>query len=264
MDPQHRVFLECAWEALEDAGYDPERFRRPGRRSSPAPAPAPTCCPTCCPNPRSCCRGRRRSRCCSLNDRDFLATRVSYKLEPAGAERACRPPARPRWWRSTWPARACSPASATWRSPAASSIGAPLEQRLPLPGGEHRFARRPLPRLRRRRPAARSTGNGAGVVVLKRLADALADGDPIHAVILGSAVNNDGSAKVGFTAPSVEGQAEAIAEGLLMAGVDAGHHRLRRGARQRHAARRSDRGRGAAPGLRAGRARAAASAPWAR
>ena len=51
-------------------------------------------------------------------------------------------------------------------------------------------------------------GNGCGIVVLKRLADALADGDTIYAVIRGSAVNNDGSAKVGFTAPSVEGQAD--------------------------------------------------------
>jgi acyl transferase domain-containing protein len=62
-------------------------------------------------------------------------------------------------------------------------------------------------------------GNGCGVVVLRRLADALADRDRIYAVIRGSAVNNDGAAKVGFTAPSVEGQAEVISESLLMAGV---------------------------------------------
>ena len=55
-------------------------------------------------------------------------------------------------------------------------------------------------------------GNGVGIVVLKRLEDALADGDTIHAVISGSAINNDGSLKVGYTAPSVEGQAEVIAE----------------------------------------------------
>ena len=56
-------------------------------------------------------------------------------------------------------------------------------------------------------------GSGAGVVVLKRLTDALADGDPIRAVILGSAVNNDGGRKVGFTAPSVDGQAAVIGRG---------------------------------------------------
>ncbi len=70
------------------------------------------------------------------------------------------------------------------------------------------------------RAAGTVNGSGVGVVVLKRLADALADGDAIRAVILGSAVNNDGSAKVGFTAPSVEGQSEVIAEALLMAGVE--------------------------------------------
>ncbi|MEM9493335.1 MAG: type I polyketide synthase, partial [Myxococcota bacterium] len=64
-------------------------------------------------------------------------------------------------------------------------------------------------------------GTGAGVVVLRRLADALADGDHIHAVIRGSAVNNDGATRVGYTAPGVDGQAEVIAEALANAGLDA-------------------------------------------
>ena len=62
-------------------------------------------------------------------------------------------------------------------------------------------------------------GNGAGVVVLKRAEDALADGDTIHAIIRGSAINNDGAGKVGYTAPSVEGQETVIAEALAVAGV---------------------------------------------
>src|SRR5205807_232355 len=62
-------------------------------------------------------------------------------------------------------------------------------------------------------------GNGAGVVALKRLADALADCDPIRAVVIGTAINNDGSAKAGFAAPSVDGQASAIREALAIAGV---------------------------------------------
>ena len=65
-------------------------------------------------------------------------------------------------------------------------------------------------------------GNGAGLVLLKRLPDALADNDPIVAVVKGSAINNDGSLKVGYTAPSVDGQAAVIAEALAMADVDAG------------------------------------------
>ncbi|NOJ99326.1 polyketide synthase, partial [Corallococcus coralloides] len=64
-------------------------------------------------------------------------------------------------------------------------------------------------------------GSGVGVVALKRLEDALRDGDTVHAVIKGSAANNDGAAKVGFTAPSVDGQAEVIRTAQLIAGVSA-------------------------------------------
>src|SRR5690606_40455505 len=62
-------------------------------------------------------------------------------------------------------------------------------------------------------------GDGAAVVVLKRLSDAVADGDVIHAVILGSAINNDGSSKASFTAPSVDGQARVISAALAASGV---------------------------------------------
>ena len=80
-----------------------------------------------------------------------------------------------------------------------------------------------------------SFGNGVGVVVLKRLADALADGDTIHAVIRGSAINNDGALKVGYTAPSVDGQADGDRRRRWRAaGVDADDDRLRRGPRHRH------------------------------
>ena len=63
-------------------------------------------------------------------------------------------------------------------------------------------------------------GNGVGIIVLKRLSDAIRDGDTIHAVIKGSAINNDGSQKVGFTAPSIQGQAAVIEEALTLSGVD--------------------------------------------
>src|SRR5208283_5384539 len=63
--------------------------------------------------------------------------------------------------------------------------------------------------------------SGLGIVVLRRLEDALEDHDHIHAVILGSAINNDGARKVGYLAPSVEGQAEVISEALEFAGVSA-------------------------------------------
>ena len=63
-------------------------------------------------------------------------------------------------------------------------------------------------------------GDGVGIVILKRLADAIADGDCIHAVIKGSAINNDGSAKIGYTAPSIDGQAKVIAEALAISGIE--------------------------------------------
>jgi acyl transferase domain-containing protein/acyl carrier protein len=72
------------------------------------------------------------------------------------------------------------------------------------------------------RAAGTISGSGAGIVVMKRLADAVADGDTIHAVIKGSAINNDGSAKVGYTAPSVEGQAQAILAAQMVADVEPG------------------------------------------
>src|SRR5205085_6908376 len=64
-------------------------------------------------------------------------------------------------------------------------------------------------------------GNGIGIVVLKRLEDAIADGDNIYAVIKGSAINNDGSLKIGYTAPSIDGQRAVIAEALSVSGVEA-------------------------------------------
>lgn len=63
-------------------------------------------------------------------------------------------------------------------------------------------------------------GNGIGIVVLKRLSEALADGDHIHAVIKGAAINNDGSGKVGYTAPSIKGQAQVIAMAQAVAGIE--------------------------------------------
>ncbi|HBL29310.1 MAG TPA: hypothetical protein DD490_20965, partial [Acidobacteria bacterium] len=62
-------------------------------------------------------------------------------------------------------------------------------------------------------------GSGAGVVVLKRLADALAEGDTIHAVLKGFATNNDGSFKMGFTAPGIEGQIQVVAMAQAVAGI---------------------------------------------
>ena len=87
-----------------------------------------------------------------------LATRVSYKLEPARAEHdRADAPARPRWWRSTWPARACSTSECDMALAGGVSISVPQRRGYLLPGGRDPLAGRPLPGLRRRGAAARSS-----------------------------------------------------------------------------------------------------------
>ena len=94
-------------------------------------------------------------------------------------------------------------------------------------------------------------GNGVGAVVLRRLSDAVADGDAIHAVVKGWAVNNDGAAKASYAAPSLEGQADVIAARARACRRERRHDHLRRGARHRHADRRPDRDRRATKAFRA-------------
>jgi acyl transferase domain-containing protein/acyl carrier protein len=217
MDPQHRVLLECAWEALEDAGCAPERG---GARAAVfvGSGTSSYLLSNLLPNAEEL-RQAGTLQVLILNDRDFAATRLSYKLNLRGP--------------STLVQTACSTALMAVHMACQSllagesdlavaggvSIGAPVvegylyqEGSISSPDGHCRSfdagAGGSVP------------GTGAGVVVLKRLADALAAGDTVHAVILGSAANNDGSAKVGFTAPSIEGQAEVIAEALLMSGIE--------------------------------------------
>ena len=152
-------------------------------------------------------------------DEDFLATRVSYKLNlrgPSvdGADRVLDVARR-------GPSRLPEPVEHECDMALAGgvSVGVPVvsgylhqEGGILSPDGHCRAFDADA--------QARSPGHGVGVVVLKRLADAIADGDTIHAVIRGTAINNDGSAKVGYTAPSVDGQAEVIALAQASAGVE--------------------------------------------
>ena len=217
MDPQHRVFLECAWEALEDAACDPDRY--PGRIGVWAGSGASSyLISNLLPN-----QERLESfgslQVLLLNDRDFLATRASYELNLRGPSVSVQ--------------TACSTSLVAVHMASQSLLGGECD--LALAGGvsissplrtgylyQEGSVMSPDGCCRAFDASASGAveGNGCGVVALKRLADAVADGDRIYAVIRGSAVNNDGSAKVGFTAPSVEGQAEVISEALLMSGVE--------------------------------------------
>ncbi|BDA68747.1 beta-ketoacyl synthase [Calothrix sp. PCC 7716] len=215
-DPQHRLFLECAWEALENAGYDSTRYTsRIGVYAGAS-----------LNNYYSVDLNRDRlgsAQCYQTvigNDKDFLTTRVSYKLNLTGPSITIQ--------------TACSTSLVATTLACQSLLNYQCD--MALAGGvsihvpqktgylyEQGGTLSSDGRCRAFDAKAQGTtiGNGVGVVVLKRLSDALADGDCIYAVIKGSAINNDGSGKVGYTAPSVNGQAEVIVEAMMLAGVEA-------------------------------------------
>ncbi len=217
MDPQHRLFLECAWAALEGAGYDAESYA--GRIGVYAGAGFNTYLFNLFSNPDFIARvGYFQTM--MQNSSDHLTTLVSYKLNLRGP--------------SVTVQTACSTSLVAVHLACQSLLNG--ESDMALAGGVSLTIPQQIGYLYMEggivspdghcRPfdeRARGTvgASGVAVVLLKRLADALADGDHVHAVIRGTAVNNDGSAKVGYTAPSIEGQTEVIAEALAMAGVEA-------------------------------------------
>ncbi len=218
MDPQQRVFLECAWEALEDAGYDP--LAAPGEVGVFAGSTLSTYLLFNLARSRRVVAASDPLQLIVGNAGDSLTTRVSYKLNLRGPSHTVQ--------------CACSTSLVAVHLACRSLLEEECD--MALAGGVsihvngaagYRFLEgsilSPDGRCRPFDAAAQGTlfASGVGIVVLKRLADALADGDTVRAVILGSAVNNDGAAKVGFTAPSVDGQARVIAEALAVAGVDA-------------------------------------------
>ena len=223
MDPQQRVFLECAWEAMEDAGYHAESYQQPVGVF--AGVGQNTYLLNLYSNPRfgSLTNGLHGNSVTGYqvmigNDKDFLPTRVSYKLNLHGP--------------SVNVQTACSTSLVAIHMARQSLLNG--ECSMALAGGvtvnlmqkygyyfEDGGVASPDGHCRAFDAAAGGTvgGNGVGIVVLKRLEDALTDGDTIHAVIKGSAINNDGSNKVGFTAPSVEGQRDVILQALAAAEV---------------------------------------------
>jgi acyl transferase domain-containing protein len=215
MDPQHRVFLECAWEALERAGYDAETFD--GAIGLYAGVTLNSYWVTLLADP-----GMHdivdNFQTVIGNDRDFLTTRVSYKLNLKGPSVTIQ--------------TACSTSLVAVHLACQSLLSG--ESDLALAGGvsitvpltsgyfyHEGGITSPDGHCCAFAANAQGTifGKGVGIVVLKRLSDALNDGDRILAVIKGSAINNDGALKVGYTAPSVEGQAQVIRTAQIMADV---------------------------------------------
>jgi acyl transferase domain-containing protein len=215
-DPQHRILLECAWEALEHAGYDPGAFD--GEIGVYAGAAVNTYLLfNISANPKVM-NLVDQTRLNIGNAGDFLATRISYKLNLKGP--------------SVTVQTACSTSLVAVHLACQSLLDHECD--MALAGGvsvnvRHRSGYYYQPdgivspdgHCRAFDAQAQGTvfGSGVGLVVLKRLADARTAGDTIYAVIKGSAINNDGALKVGYTAPSVEGQVMVIEEAQAIAGV---------------------------------------------
>lgn len=219
LDPQHRHFLEVAWEALENAGHPPEAF--PGAIGVWAG------CGMGSYFYFNLCSNKDLVDSTGMfllrhtgNDKDFLATRVSHILDLKGPsiniQTACSTSlVAVHYAIQSLLNGECDMALAggvTIELPHARGYLYTEGEILSPDGHCHAFDHR-----------AQGTvfGSGAGCVVLRRAADAIRDGDHIWAIIKGSAVNNDGAAKAGYLAPSVDGQARAIAEAQAIAGVPA-------------------------------------------
>ena len=224
-DPQQRLFLECSWEALEDAGYDPTTY-----------AGAIGVFAGASPNTyflHNICADRSTIEEFTSNyqvsgypmllglGHDFLATRVSYKLDLKGPsmtlQTAC----------STSLLAVAKACQSLLLYESDMAIAGGVSVTFPQQRGYQHLEGGMVSADGSCRPfdadaSGTIFGSGAGAVLLKRLDDALADGDfMLYAVIRGSAVNNDGASKVGFTAPSVDGQALVIETAMAAAGVSA-------------------------------------------
>ncbi|MEO7095731.1 MAG: type I polyketide synthase, partial [Polyangiales bacterium] len=218
-DPQHRFFLECAWEAFEDAGYVGSAI--------PGPVGVFASCgmssymiENLMTNPQVMSSVGEWLVRHTGNDTNFLATRVSYELDLRGPSLNVQ--------------TACSSSLVAIHLACQSLLNGECD--VALAGGStispeqnrgylYKEGEILSPDGHCRAFDARShgttTSSATGCVILKRLADAQADGDRILAVLRGSAINNDGSEKVGYLAPSVVGQARVVAEALALAGVTA-------------------------------------------
>ena len=223
MDPQQRIFLEICWEAIERAGYDAQRY--PGAIGVFAGSFMNSyLLANLCSDPRFLAKLVENFQSEALkeelgNDKDYLATHVAFKLGLRGPAMALQTAC------STSLVAVATACQSLEAGQCDMALAGGVTIVLPQKRG-YRFTPgsilSPDGTCRRFDAAGAGTvfSNGAGVVLLKRLPDALADGDTIHAVIRGHATNNDGNRKVNFTAPSIAGQSEVISRALAKAEVD--------------------------------------------
>jgi acyl transferase domain-containing protein/NAD(P)-dependent dehydrogenase (short-subunit alcohol dehydrogenase family) len=225
IDPQHRLFLECAWDAIEDAGYDPRRLggSRVGCYGGTGMAiysgsRVSSYLSEYLSADMDRLEGLAPLQAFIATQNDHLCMRVSHRLGLRGPSIAVQ--------------TACSTGLVAVHLAAQSLLVGETDMALAGSAGVHFPVKRgyfyepgsilsPDGVCRPFDAEASGTvgGSGAAAVVLRRLEDAVADGDPVWAVIKGSAVNNDGAGRAGYLAPSVEGQQDVIRSAQRMAGV---------------------------------------------
>ncbi|TLP67330.1 acyltransferase domain-containing protein [Parasedimentitalea maritima] len=219
LDPQHRKFLEVAWSAMEDAGHPPESLE--GKIGVYAGCGMGSYFYfNICSNPHLVDDVGMFLLRHTGNDKDFMATRVSHVFDLKGPSISMQTACSTSLVAVHYACKALREGECDMALAGGSTIELPQgrgylfkENEILSPDGHcHAFDHR-----------AQGTvfGSGAGVVALRRLEDAIADGDHIWAVIKGSAVNNDGAAKAGYLAPSVDGQSAAVRMALQAADVSA-------------------------------------------
>ncbi|HEX4954551.1 MAG TPA: amino acid adenylation domain-containing protein [Thermoanaerobaculia bacterium] len=214
MDPQQRLFLETCWQALEDAGYGAERDR--GEVGLFAGATFSSYLLNLISQRELVASFGSRAALIG-NDKDHVPNRVSYKLNLRGPSMSVQSACSTSLVAVHVACRSLARGECDLALAGGVCVSAPLRQGYLFEEGG---VMSPDGHCRAFDAEARGTVGGQGVaaVVLKPLARAVADGDPIYAVIRGSAVNNDGSAKVGYTSPSIDGQTAVIVDAQEEAG----------------------------------------------
>ncbi len=218
MDPQQRVFLELCWECMERAGYAPDQQQRPvgiyaGMHNASYFQHHVM--------PRGDLIEAVGEFAVMLgNEKDYLATRVANRLNLTGPAISLNTACSTSLVATAQAFHALRSGQCDMALAGGIAITCP-----PRSGYLHQEGAMLSPDGHTRSFDAGAQGtvfsDGAGVVLLKRLSDAVADGDTVYAVLRGVAVNNDGGAKASFTAPSVDGQAAVVSKALASAGVDA-------------------------------------------
>lgn len=216
-DPQHRIFLECVWEGLEDAGYSPSKYDgRIGLFGSTS--MSTYLLNNILPN-EDILRDGINYPILIGNDKDFLCTKIAYKLNLKGPSVTIQ--------------TACSSSLVGIHQGVQSILNG--ESDLAIAGGVSISVPQGVGYLYKEggilsreghcKPFDENAngtikGNGCGVIVMKSLSEAIRDQDHIYAVIKSTAINNDGSNKVGFSAPSIKGQENVIREAIYLANID--------------------------------------------